>query len=125
MLYLALLALVYIMATQARPANMSSLKDKNPSSKEENEILPPDHLNGVKMEMDGHLNKDFHQEVFLGKDMEEFEEDSEPRKNRKKLIEIFSKYGISQEFNTNLIISIQFAYTAFHKRVAPRCLQHH
>lgn len=76
----------------ARPANMSSLKDKHPSSKEENEILPPDHLNGVKMEMDGHLNKDFHQEVFLGKEMEEFEEDSEPRRNRKKLIEIFTKY---------------------------------
>lgn len=76
---------------QARPANMSALKDKHPSSKEDNEILPPDHLNGVKMEMDGHLNKDFHQEVFLGKEMEEFEEDSEPRRNRKKLIEIFTK----------------------------------
>ncbi|XP_023690923.1 45 kDa calcium-binding protein [Paramormyrops kingsleyae] len=101
MLYLALLALVYTMATHARPANMSSLKDKNPSSKEENEILPPDHLNGVKMEMDGHLNKDFHQEVFLGKDMEEFEEDSEPRKNRKKLIDIFSKV----DFNGDQSIS--------------------
>ncbi|CAM9754741.1 unnamed protein product [Lampetra fluviatilis] len=58
---------------------------------EENEILPPDHLNGVKMERDGHLNKDFHQEVFLGKEKEEFEEDSEPRRNRQKLIEIFAK----------------------------------
>jgi len=77
---------------QARPANISALKDKHPNnSKEDNEILPQDHLNGVKMEMDGHLNKDFHQEVFLGKEMEEFEEDSEPRRNRKKLIEIFTK----------------------------------
>lgn len=74
----------------ARPANMSALKDKSPS-KDENEILPPDHLNAVKMELDGHLNKDFHQEVFLGKEMEEFDEDSEPRRNRKKLIEIFAK----------------------------------
>lgn len=80
---------------QARPANISALKDKHPNSKEDNEILPPDHLNGVKMEMDGHLNKDFHQEVFLGKEMEEFEEDSEPRRNRKKLIEIFTKYVYS------------------------------
>lgn len=79
-----------MMDVHARPANMSAAKDKSPS-KDENEILPPDHLNGVKMEMDGHLNKDFHQELFLGKDMEEFEEDSEPRKNRKKLIEIFTK----------------------------------
>lgn len=75
----------------ARPANMSASKDKNPPIKDENEILPPDHLNGVKMEMDGHLNKDFHQEVFLGKEMEEFDEDSEPRRNRKKLVEIFTK----------------------------------
>lgn len=75
----------------ARPANMSASKDKAPASKDENEILPPDHLNGLKMEMDGHLNKDFHQEVFLGKEIEEFEEDSEPRRNRRKLIDIFTK----------------------------------
>ena len=90
-LYLALVAVLLRADVQARPANMSALKDKNPNSKEENEILPPDHLNGVKLEMDGHINKDFHQEVFLGKDMEEFEEDSEPRRNRRKLMEIFSK----------------------------------
>ncbi|KAL6483477.1 hypothetical protein MHYP_G00083490 [Metynnis hypsauchen] len=81
----------------ARPANFSVHKDKTPDSKETNEILPPDHLNGVKMEMDGHLNKDFHQEVFLGKEMEEFEEDSEPRRNRKKLIEIFTKVDINKD----------------------------
>ncbi|XP_055747677.1 45 kDa calcium-binding protein [Salvelinus fontinalis] len=92
------------MDVHARPANMSALKDKNnPTSKEENEILPPDHLNGVKLEMDGHINKGFHQEVFLGKEMEEFEEDSEPRRNRKKLIEIFSKV----DFNKDKSVSAQ------------------
>ncbi|KAG9329674.1 hypothetical protein JZ751_002409 [Albula glossodonta] len=89
--YLALVALLLRADVLARPANMSALKEKSPSAKDENEILPPDHLNGVKMEMDGHLNKDFHQEVFLGKEMEEFEEDSEPRRNRRKLVDIFSK----------------------------------
>lgn len=79
--------LLHTMDVHARPANMS----KSPASKDDNEILPADHLNGVKMEMDGHLNKDFHQEVFLGKEIEEFEEDSEPRRNRKKLIDIFTK----------------------------------
>lgn len=83
--------LLHIIDVHARPANMSASKDKSPPSKDENEILPPDHLNGLKMELDGHLNKDFHQEVFLGKEIEEFEEDSEPRRNRKKLIEIFTK----------------------------------
>lgn len=91
---LALSLLFYFLLTldvHARPANMSSSKDKSPATKDENEILPPDHLNGLKMEMDGHLNKDFHQEVFLGKEMDDFEEDSEPKRNRKKLIEIFTK----------------------------------
>uniref|UniRef100_A0A8C7D6U9 45 kDa calcium-binding protein n=1 Tax=Oncorhynchus kisutch TaxID=8019 RepID=A0A8C7D6U9_ONCKI len=86
------------MDVHARPANMSSLKDKNsPTSKEENEILPPDHLNGMKLEMDGHINKGFHQEVFLGKEMEEFEEDSEPRRNRNKLIDIFRKVDFNKD----------------------------
>ncbi|KAG8193667.1 hypothetical protein JTE90_024030 [Oedothorax gibbosus] len=30
------------------------------------DIKPPDHLLGVKMERDGHLNKEFHKEVLLG-----------------------------------------------------------
>lgn len=85
------LFVILITDVHARPANISVYRNKHGSVKEDNEILPPDHLNGIKMEMDGHLNKDFHQEVFLGKEMEEFDEDSEPRKNRKKLIEIFSK----------------------------------
>ena len=92
---LAVSLLVYVLLhttdVNARPANMSAFKDKSPTNKDENEILPPDHLNGLKMERDGHLNKDFHQEVFLGKEIEEFDEDSEPRRNRKKLIDIFTK----------------------------------
>lgn len=85
-----LLGLVLLMDTSARPANHSSARDRG-GRREDNEILPPDHLNGVKLEMDGHLNKDFHQEVFLGKDTDGFEEDAEPRKSRKKLMVIFSK----------------------------------
>lgn len=80
-----------MMDTSARPANHSSARDRG-GHREDNEILPPDHLNGVKLEMDGHLNKDFHQEVFLGKDTDGFEEDAEPRKSRRKLMVIFSKW---------------------------------
>lgn len=85
-----LLGVVLLMNASARPANHSSARERA-GNREENEILPPDHLNGVKLEMDGHLNKDFHQEVFLGKDMDDFEEDAEPRKSRRKLMVIFSK----------------------------------
>ncbi|KAM8830112.1 45 kDa calcium-binding protein [Synchiropus splendidus] len=96
-LSLLLYFLLHSQDAHARPANMSAAKDKSPDNKDENEILPPDHLNGVKMEQDGHLNKDFQKEVFLGKDMEEFDEDSEPRRNRKKLIDIFTKVDYNHD----------------------------
>ncbi|XP_028343816.1 45 kDa calcium-binding protein isoform X1 [Physeter macrocephalus] len=86
-----LLGAVLLMDASARPANHSSARERV-GNREENEILPPDHLNGVKLEMDGHLNKDFHQEVFLGKDTDGFEEDAEPRRSRRKLMVIFSKH---------------------------------
>lgn len=85
-----LLGAVLLVGASARPANHSSARDRA-GRREDSEILPPDHLNGVKLEMDGHLNKDFHQEVFLGKDTDGFEEDAEPRKSRRKLMVIFSK----------------------------------
>lgn len=85
-----LLGVILLMDASARPANHSSARERA-GLREENEILPPDHLNGVKLEMDGHLNKGFHQEVFLGKDTDGFEEDAEPRKSRRKLMVIFSK----------------------------------
>ncbi|XP_034029326.1 45 kDa calcium-binding protein [Thalassophryne amazonica] len=99
LLPVSLLVCILLLTTDVytRPANMSASKDKNAVNKDENEILPPFHLNGVKMEMDGHLNKDFHQEVFLGKEMEEFDEDSEPRRNRKKLIDIFNKVDFNKD----------------------------
>lgn len=85
-----LLGVILLMDVSARPANHSSARERA-GSKDEPELLPPDHLNGVKLEMDGHLNKDFHQEVFLGKDMDGFEEDAEPRRSRRKLMVLFSK----------------------------------
>lgn len=84
------------MDATARPANHSSTRERA-ANREENEIMPPDHLNGVKLEMDGHLNKDFHQEVFLGKDMDGFDEDSEPRRSRRKLMVIFSKVDVNTD----------------------------
>nr|KAG5704737.1 hypothetical protein BaRGS_005193 [Batillaria attramentaria] len=37
-------------------------------------LRPVDHMDAIKMEQDGHINKDFHKEMFLG-DHEEFEND--------------------------------------------------
>ncbi|KAF0880622.1 CAB45 protein, partial [Crocuta crocuta] len=94
------LGVILLMDVSARPANHSSARERA-GNREEHEIVPPDHLNGVKLEMDGHLNKDFHQEVFLGKDMDGFEEDAEPRRSRRKLMVIFSKVDV----NTDMRIS--------------------
>ena len=30
------------------------------------ELEPPDHLDAVKMEQDGHLNRDYKKEIFIG-----------------------------------------------------------
>ncbi|XP_058994195.1 45 kDa calcium-binding protein isoform X2 [Mustela lutreola] len=91
-----LLGVILLMDVSARPANHSSARERA-GSKDEPELLPPDHLNGVKLEMDGHLNKDFHQEVFLGKDMDGFEEDAEPRRSRRKLMVLFSKVDVNTD----------------------------
>ncbi|OWJ99775.1 hypothetical protein Celaphus_00015607 [Cervus elaphus hippelaphus] len=91
-----LLGIVLLVDASARPANHSSARERA-GNREENEILPPDHLNGVKLEKDGHLNKDFHQEVFLGKDTDDFEEDTEPRNRRRKLMVIFSKVDLNTD----------------------------
>ncbi|XP_042635902.1 45 kDa calcium-binding protein [Catharus ustulatus] len=85
-LYLSLLLIFLLMDVCARPANNSVLKGKAEKEKEEKDLVPPDHLNGVKMELDGHLNRDFHQEVFLGRASLE-----QRGSNRDKLTDIFSK----------------------------------
>ena len=34
------------------------------------ELEPPDHLDAVKMEQDGHLNRDYKKEIFIGNPQE-------------------------------------------------------
>ncbi|XP_077007744.1 45 kDa calcium-binding protein [Tamandua tetradactyla] len=91
---LCLLGALLLVDVAARPANHSSVRERA-ASPGERELLPPDHLNGVRLEADGHLNKGFHQEVFLGKDTAAFEGDTEPRRSRRKLMVIFSKVDVN------------------------------
>uniref|UniRef100_UPI00358F4654 45 kDa calcium-binding protein-like n=1 Tax=Myxine glutinosa TaxID=7769 RepID=UPI00358F4654 len=67
------------------------------------DIVPPEHINGLRLERDGSLNRDFHPEVFLGKQKEEFDEDSEPRKNREKLVEIFGKVDVNVDHKVTAV----------------------
>ena len=63
------------------------------------EDLQPDHLEAVKLEQDGHLNRDYKKEIFLG-NHEEVEEGNEEERQQK-LKEIFYRYLC--KFNCNLI----------------------
>ncbi|XP_035697091.1 45 kDa calcium-binding protein-like [Branchiostoma floridae] len=57
---------------RARPLEM---KNKSTSKNaEDDKLSPPDHLDAVRMERDGHLNRDFHQEVFLGEEKDDIEQ---------------------------------------------------
>ena len=55
----------------------------------EDDLEPPDHLDAVKLEQDGMLNKDYKKEIFLG-NHEEIEDDS-VEMAESKIKDIFSK----------------------------------
>lgn len=54
-------------------------------------IQPPDHLAGLKMERDGHVNKEFHQEVVLGN--VQIHPDDPEKEQTQKLTDIFYRYS--------------------------------
>lgn len=62
---------------------------KNENKLSVDKLVPPDHLDAVRLEQDGHINKDFHKEAFLG-NHEEIDDDPAPVAESK-LKEIFSK----------------------------------
>jgi len=43
------------------------------------EVQPPDHVDGLRMEQDGHLNHDYKKEIILG-NHEEFEQPGSDKK---------------------------------------------
>jgi len=56
--------------------------------KQQDDILPPKHLDAVKIGPDGVFNKEFHQEVFLGEEISDFH-DSEEEEQKIQLEKIF------------------------------------
>jgi len=54
------------------------------------DIAPPKHLDGFKISRDGSINSNFHKEVFLGEDVENFQNGNYRLKEQKgKLKQIF------------------------------------
>ncbi|KAK3785958.1 hypothetical protein RRG08_038163 [Elysia crispata] len=58
---------------------------------EAKQLEPMDHLDAVKMEHDGHMNREYHKEMFLGEEHEEFKSHPVDRAEGR-LKEIVAKY---------------------------------
>ena len=92
------LVLTFLTFSQAKPVikNRVILTDIRHMIKNK-DLLPPDHLEGSKLERDGDLNKDFHHEAFLGKLIKDGKLVFENMNGYKKLIEIFHKVDYSKD----------------------------
>ncbi|XP_002733629.1 45 kDa calcium-binding protein-like [Saccoglossus kowalevskii] len=80
---------------QGLPVNASKLLLKNDrdnvrNDKENDLPFPPDHIEGLKLERDGHLNQEFRKEVFLGNEHEDFENIPE-KEGKERLKDIFQQ----------------------------------
>ena len=55
------------------------------------DVAPPKHLDGFKIGRDGSINSNFHKEVFLGEDVENFQNGNyRLRDQKEKLKKIFA-----------------------------------
>ena len=79
-----------IVMCRPRSVNKNNLQTTPATILNAEKLLPPDHVDAVKFEKDGHLNKDFHKEVFLG-NHEEIDDDP-IEVAEAKLLDIFHKY---------------------------------
>lgn len=87
----ATISTLVLISVYCRPRSINSNKKSQSNSPaiDAEKLLPPDHVDAVKFEKDGHINKDFHKEVFLG-NHEEI--DDEPIQIAEaKLVDIFHK----------------------------------
>ncbi|CAK8690888.1 unnamed protein product [Clavelina lepadiformis] len=62
------------------------------------DIAPPKHLDAVKIARDGHINSNFHKEVFLGEDIANFENGNyELKQQKNRLIKIFETIDANKD----------------------------
>ena len=75
-----------------KPLNTSrTLTNDSKSSIKNPKILPQDHIKGLKLERDGHVNKDYHHEAFLGKMVKEGTLLFDNMDGYRRLIDLFHK----------------------------------
>ena len=88
--YAIFASVLMIVMCRPRSVNKNNLQTTPATILNAEKLLPPDHVDAVKFEKDGHLNKDFHKEVFLG-NHEEIDDDPIEIAEAK-LLDIFHKY---------------------------------
>ena len=93
--------------TTSKPVNKSILKIKN------KDLLPKDHIPAVKLERDGHINPEFHHEVFLGRLVDEGKLNPKDVDGSKELIKIFHKVDL----NNNHKVDRQELTEWIHQRI--------
>ncbi|XP_071946112.1 45 kDa calcium-binding protein-like [Antedon mediterranea] len=84
---LAILSTLLVIATSNPIKKLLKTKQKN-VEEDRLEIEPPEHIEGVHMNRDGTLNKEYRQEVFLGPDHDHFEK-SDDETAKKLLTKVF------------------------------------
>ncbi|XP_022339214.2 45 kDa calcium-binding protein-like [Crassostrea virginica] len=84
-----------IVMCRPRSVNKNNLQTTPATILNAEKLLPPDHVDAVKFEKDGHLNKDFHKEIFLG-NHEEIDDDP-IEVAEAKLLDIFHKIDVDSD----------------------------
>ncbi|XP_033107616.1 45 kDa calcium-binding protein-like [Anneissia japonica] len=83
-----LVFLVLIIVATGSPIKKLFRGKQQDTEKDKLEIEPPDHIEGVHMQRDGTLNREYRQEVFLGPDHDHFEK-SDDGTAKKMLTKVF------------------------------------
>lgn len=97
-LYIFIFFLVLLASSLSKPLNISrtlSLGKENDTKRKK--PLLEDHIKGLKLERDGHVNKEYHHEAFLGKMVEDGVLLFDNVDGSRRLIEIFHKVDKNED----------------------------
>lgn len=79
LIYLSFLGLVWTWALPLRPLNPTIAISENKHITEKLLARPPDHMEGVRIERDGDINKNFRKEIFIGEGEFERRKEEDPK----------------------------------------------
>ena len=97
-LYIFIFFLVLLASSSSKPLNISrTLSVGKENDTKRKKPLLEDHIKGLKLERDGHVNKEYHHEAFLGKMVEDGVLLFDNVDGSRRLIEIFHKVDKNED----------------------------